>query len=395
MTAFHNGIRRFFAFVIGLVLFASGCLKLLDPVGTGLIVSDYFKFFHTGFLSPVAGVAGALLALLEGITGASLITGAYRKFSALSATVLIGFFTVVTLILWVSGTDMDCGCFGRAIRLTPAQSLLKNLVLALLAVAAFIPYRDYGAERPGKKAAFILTAVSLVFALCYNAFTLPVIDFAGFPPGAELYASQDNDYQAEDGLMATYIYEKDGKRGSFSLDRLPDSTWTFVAVDTIPRNGMKMAEDIPVLSFTDADGEYQDEQAVLGKVAVISVPRPSRLNAKGWETVSRAASAAREAGAVPLVLASDRLQVPADFSETVYQSDFKTLVSLNRSNGGLTYIDNGMIVKKFPRNASADPQALGKAFAGDPVETTIATSSSGRIKAQAFLLYTFALMLLL
>ena len=36
-------ISRFCAILVGLVLLASGLLKLLDPVGTGLIVQEYCR----------------------------------------------------------------------------------------------------------------------------------------------------------------------------------------------------------------------------------------------------------------------------------------------------------------------------------------------------------------
>ena len=43
-------LRRFAAGLIGIVFLASGLLKMADPVGTMLIVTEYLKFFHIGFL---------------------------------------------------------------------------------------------------------------------------------------------------------------------------------------------------------------------------------------------------------------------------------------------------------------------------------------------------------
>ena len=45
MKAFFHDIRRICAFLIGAVLFLSGMFKLIDPVGTGLIVTEFAKFF--------------------------------------------------------------------------------------------------------------------------------------------------------------------------------------------------------------------------------------------------------------------------------------------------------------------------------------------------------------
>ena len=100
-----NGIRRFFAILIGLVLMAGGLLKLNDPVGTGLIVSEYFKWMHLGFLQGGSTLSGALLGLLESILGAALLTGVARKAVAIATTVLLGFFTLVTDPLMEAFTD--------------------------------------------------------------------------------------------------------------------------------------------------------------------------------------------------------------------------------------------------------------------------------------------------
>ena len=224
MKKAHHRLRRFCAVLIGLVFLASGLLKLLDPVGTGLIVSEYFKFFHIGFLQGTAKAFGMGLSLLEAITGAALITGVFRKTTAIVTSVLVLFFTAVTVVLWLANPEMDCGCFGEAIHLTHAQTLLKNLVLLALALVAFLPFQNFGVPRKGKYVAFFLAVPSLVFALWYNHRHLPMIDFTEFAPGVELFASLDNDYQEMDDKVPTFIYERDGQRGSFSLNNLPDST---------------------------------------------------------------------------------------------------------------------------------------------------------------------------
>ena len=109
MKKAHHRLRRFCAVLIGLVFLASGLLKLLDPVGTGLIVSEYFKFFHLGFLQGVAKALGMVLSLVEAITGAALVSGVFRRLTAAVTSLLIVFFTVITVILWIANPDMDCG----------------------------------------------------------------------------------------------------------------------------------------------------------------------------------------------------------------------------------------------------------------------------------------------
>ena len=388
MKKAHHRIRRFCAILIGLVFLASGLLKLLDPVGTGLIVSEYFKFFHLGFLQGTAKALGMALSLVEAATGAALISGVFRKTTAVITSLLVVFFTIITLILWIAKPEMDCGCFGEAIHLSHGQTLLKNLVLLALAAIAFIPFQNFGVPRKGKYVAFFLAVPSLVFALCHNARHLPMIDFTEFAPGTELFASLDNDYQEMDGKVPTFIYERNGQRGSFTLDALPDSTWTFVGVDTLSRSGMYKNASKPVLSFRDAEGEYQDELAVLGKVMVFSVYDPEDAD---WDRIRTQAAEARVCGATPLILA-----VPGeDTPEDVYLADYKPLITLNRANGGATYFNDGELISKWSPRDVPEGEELRSLLDREPVVASTDFIVGRRIRAQGFALYLLALLLLL
>ena len=388
MKKAHHSFRRFCAILIGLVFLASGLLKLLDPVGTGLIVSEYFKFFHLGFLQGTAKALGMVLSLVEAITGAALISGVFRTTTAIVTSVLVVFFTIITLILWIAKPEMDCGCFGEAIHLSHGQTLLKNLVLLALAALAFIPFQNFGVPRKGKYVAFFLAIPSLIFALCHNARHLPMIDFTEFAPGTELFASLDNDYQEMDGKVPTFIYERNGQRGSFTLDALPDSTWTFVGVDTLSRSGMYKNASKPVLSFRDAQGEYQDELAVLGKVMVFSVYDPEDAD---WDRIRTQAAEARVCGATPLILA-----VPGeDTPEDVYLADYKPLITLNRANGGATYFNDGELISKWSPRDVPEGEELRSLLDREPVVASTDFIVGRRIRAQGFSLYLLALLLLL
>ena len=388
MKKAHHRLRRFCAILIGLVFLASGLLKLLDPVGTGLIVSEYFKFFHLGFLQGTAKALGMVLSLVEAATGAALISGVFRKTTAIVTSVLVVFFTIVTLILWIAKPDMDCGCFGEAIHLSHGQTLLKNVVLLALAAAAFLPFQNFGVPRKGKYVAFFLAVPSLIFALCYNALHLPMIDFTEFAPGTELFASLDNEYQEMDGKVPTFIYERAGQRGSFTLDALPDSTWTFVGVDTLSRSGMYKNASKPVLSFRDAEGEYQDEQAVLGKVMVFSVYDPDDAD---WERIRTQAAGARACGATPLILSVPGEDTPQD----VYLADYKPLITLNRANGGATYFNDGELILKWSPRDVPEGEELKGLLDREPVAASTDFIVGRRIRAQGFTLYLLALLLLL
>ena len=186
MKGFHSAIRRLCSVLLGLVFFTAGMLKLMDPVGSGLIVDEYLKFLHMGWLGFASKPIGVALALVEALTGAALLAGVWRKQVALVTSFLTVAFTILTLQLLIVNPEMDCGCFGEAIHLTHLQTFIKNLVLCLLCIGAFLPARDYGRNRKSKVVAFSLAAVAILLFTVHSLISIPLMDFTEFAPGVSL-----------------------------------------------------------------------------------------------------------------------------------------------------------------------------------------------------------------
>ena len=160
-------LKRFCGFITGFVFFFSGILKIADPTGAGLVVSEYMHFMHIDFLGFSSKFLGEILALGECIIGTALITGVWRKTTGIAAMILQGFFTLITLALVIFNPEMDCGCFGEAIHISHTQTLIKNLILCVLLVAAFIPMRGLGRPKRrkylGRKSELIMWLITDIF----------------------------------------------------------------------------------------------------------------------------------------------------------------------------------------------------------------------------------------
>ena len=391
MKTTYQRFRRFAAVLVGIVFLVSGLLKMIDPVGTMLILQEYFRFFRLPGLLPAAKVLGIALSVLEAGVGMSLITGVFRKIAAVLTYIMLGFFTVVTFVLWVLNPAMDCGCFGEAIHLTHAQSFWKNVCLLLLSVIAFTPLSELGRPKGNRIVAASLAALSLLFVAIYSNLHLPIVDFTAFDWGAELYASLDDDVAADNHYKSAYVYEKNGQEGVFDLSALPDSTWTFVRVDTVFRKTSSLSDEYPILSFRDASGIYCDRMAAEGNVVVLSVYDAPKAP---WELVREQYYAVLNAGGTPLVLVS---AVPGDTALPqdlpLYYADYKTLITLNRSNGGGTYFNEGELVNKW--SARHMPENLQEDFAADPVDLSTHYIIRRRLRTQGFCVYLAALLLLI
>lgn len=390
----YNVFRRFCAFVLGAVFLISGILKLMDPVGSEFIMKSYFSFLHIGFMDFSAKFFGVAFALTEAVLGAALMSGVWRKVVGIAVVALTTFFTLLTLVLLIFNPVMDCGCFGEAIHLTHLQTFIKNVVLCALCCGAFIPMRELDRPVKVKYVSFALTACSLVALLIYSLVALPLKDYTAFHPGAMLQAAADEQYK--DFSEPEFIYEKDGVTQAFSLDALPDSSWNFV--DSRIRQDDFAAGT--VLTLTDDDGEYCDSLATKGNVLVVSAYR--KLSAGRIEGIESLVADARAVGLTPIVLVPSN-DVLAAASEKhaaledglVYYSDYKTIATLNRSNGGATWISDGQIVRKWSYTLRPSSEKLSAALAEDPTALALETQSKGSLALQSFLLYVFAVLLLL
>ena len=344
-------ISKIAAFILGSVFFLSGILKLMDPLGTSLIVSSYLSFLHLGFLQFSSGLLACIFPLVECILGSAMILGVFRKPTGIAVLALQVFFTLLTLLLVIFNPQMDCGCFGEAIHLTHTQSFIKNLILLALWALAFLPLRkETPAPRKSKFIGFALVGVSVLLFLLYSSLSLPLIDFTPLKSGVELYTETEFD-----------------------------------------------GEEISVM---DSQGEYADSVLTEGKVLAISVYELSKLKPKTWQKISSLVSEASSLGYSPvLLLSSSVAQAQSAVSDNLlgisYFCDKKTLMTLNRSNAGVSYISDGLITAKWSRHSLPDSQDLESIAAEDAADVILSRSQPASLKLQCFLLYVFAVMLLL
>lgn len=394
-------LKRFCGFVTGFVFFLSGIVKLLDPAGAGLVMASYFDFLHIGFMEPAARFFGVAFALTETVIGTALITGVWRRATGIAALVLQGFFTLLTLLLVIFNPEMDCGCFGEALHLTHWQTFLKNIVLCILLVIYFFPPSLLGETKKRKYASFGLVTISVMAFTVYSLLYIPLTDFTAFKPGASLAAGEN----AEGDLYeAVFIYEKEGKQESFTLGHLPDSTWEFIRTETVLKSTHK---DPPVsLSISNTDGDYIDGFAADGAVIAVSVYDIDRTDAE-WNSTAQFLKNAGDTGFKPLLIVASQAE---DFAEEVSGlapetagilmrhlcfSDYKTLITLNRSNGGATFFSDGYLIRKWAKRALPDMGGLSELSHNDETEELISGSTNGNLAFQGFLLYVFTVMLLL
>ncbi len=312
--------------LFALTFILSGILKLLDPVGTGLIVHEYLSFMHLDFLDSGAIVLGIALATLEFLIGICVLSGLRLRIVAWVALILTAFFTVLTFYLMRFNPISDCGCFGEAIHLTNTQTFIKNVVLLVLAILIFLGRKRATRVAPAPLEWVFIALFALVgLSVALRALaTIPQVDFTAYSVGSSLdELAQENQARFE----TTFIYTKDGHTEEFTLDNLPDDSWTYLDSKTVQLGGStRMAQ----VDFTLDQME--------GPVLAVSVHHPDALRAENVERIEAFRTAALAAGIQPVTYGP---------TETYETADWKSLLTLNRSNGGAVYFNDGTIVAKW------------------------------------------------
>ena len=330
--------------IFALTFILSGVLKLIDPVGTGLIVKEYLDFMHLTFLEPAAIGLGIALATAEFTIGICVLSGLRIRIVAWVALILTAAFTALTFYLMRFNPISDCGCFGEAIHLTHTQTFLKNVVLLALAIFIFL-----GRKRATRVASAPLEWVFVgVFALMGVAVavralaTIPQVDFTAYRVGNSLdELAQENQARYE----TTFLYTKGGHTEEFPLDNLPDSTWTYLDSHTVQVGG----------STRMAQVDFRLEQ-MRGPVLAVTVNSPGALSPENGRRIDAFCTNARLAGLDPV------LYGPTDDYEI---ADRKSLLTLNRSNGGGVYFNDGVIVAKWS-NVELPDVDVAAVLAEDP-----------------------------
>ena len=338
-------------FVRGLcrVLFAltfilSGVLKLLDPVGTGLIVKEYLDFMSLGFLENAAVGLGVALATAEFTIGISLLDGLRLKIMVWPALLLTAVFTALTLYLVLYNPISDCGCFGEAIHLTNTQTFIKNVILVVLVLVIFLT-RDRATQVAPAwlEWTFIGAFALLALTIALRALaTIPQVDFTAYRVGNSLdELARENEARYE----TTFLYSKDGHVEEFTLDNLPDDTWTYLDSKTVQVGGStRMAQ----VDFTLEQME--------GPVLAVTVHHPDALKPAQQTRIEHFCLKAGLQG-------QDVVQYgpSGDYSP----ADWKSLLTLNRSNGGAVYFNDGMVIAKWA-NSELPGVDLATVLAEDP-----------------------------
>jgi uncharacterized membrane protein YphA (DoxX/SURF4 family) len=119
--------------VVGGLFIWAGVLKIIDPLGFAQSITNYRLFPHE-----LAFIIAIILPWVEVLSGACLISGVFRRSSALIISILlVGFISLVAVAI-LRGIDTTCGCFGSLSRKADLKLILMDAVLLFLTLNVFL-----------------------------------------------------------------------------------------------------------------------------------------------------------------------------------------------------------------------------------------------------------------
>lgn len=347
-------------FVGGLFIF-SGLIKLNDPIGTQIKLEEYFEvfaddfgsFFH--FFVPFALEIGMILIILELVIGVALLIRYKMKYTAVVLLVLMVFFTFLTFYSAYFNKVTDCGCFGDAIKLTPWESFIKDVILMVFVLHLFWHRRRYKDILSHRTGSVVVAAVAVVclFTGIYAIRHLPFLDFRAYKVGNNI----PREMQPEEQPRIEYIFEKDGEEVRSETFLTEADGYTYK--DSRVVNEDKIVAKITDYAVYNADGDDVTPSTFEGAKLIFVIYDATKASAKNVDAMRDLIHALDGIIEMMIFTSSPPAEIDAfrhehQLAVPFYAADATVLKTIIRSNPGLTLWVDGTVRGKWHHNDVPD-----------------------------------------
>ena len=353
MQKFFDQFSRYF---VGVLFIFSGLIKLNDPIGTQIKMEEYFEVFADDFGSffhhfiPWSLEIGMVMIVLEVALGVAILIFWRMKWTGWTLLLLMLFFTFLTFYSAYFNKVTDCGCFGDAIKLTPWQSFIKDVVLMAFVFHLFWYKRNYVSvlrTREGDGVIIGVVAAS-IFAGVYAINHLPFIDFRAYRVGNNI----PQQMQPEERPVIEYLFEKDGKEIT-SQKYLSEAGYKYVSSRVL--NEDKTKAKITDYSVTSLEGEDKTANTFEGNKLILVLFNADKASTKNISAI-RELTQKLEGKVECFILTASSAETIEKFRHEnqlaipYYFSDATVLKTIIRSNPGIALWRNGTVLGNWHHN---------------------------------------------
>lgn len=353
---------------VGATFVYSGFVKIIDVWGIGYKIDDYIEAFHWTWAAPFTGIVSVALPLFEFLAGLMLAIGSFRRAMVVALTACMAFMLPLSAYIMATDPVPDCGCFGDAWVISNTATFWKNV--ALTAALIYLLVRNHQLRSLYGPAVQWLTltlpAVVAIAIMAWGYYFQPMLDFRPYKIGTQLVTASDSENDDD----YRFIYEKDGERQEFSINNLPDSTWTFV--DRIDADEITPLHQASAITAYDGDESVADNLiSPRGVTVLLLIPDIDGINSltnfrlndlndhaavSGYQMICLTGSNEKE-------LNQWRELSMADYP--VYRMDDSQLKQIARGNPAVVIVKDGRIAYKssfFDFYAQFDEATHGKSL---------------------------------
>lgn len=311
------------AIAVGLVYVVSGLLKVMDPVGTGLIVEAYFRFLHIPESALVAKILGVVLGVVETTIGFAAVFCVWPRIIRWIMLGMQSAFTLLSLALVIWNPQMHCGCFGEAIHLTHRQTFIKNIVMMGILWFAYFPLWEAINTKIWQYVAFVTSVILTVGFAVYSWYYIPVIDFTDYKKETEIVSQSEYWNLSEEERETRAALPMLGADNKLNPD-ITKGEWAIISLYDLPEDNL--------LFWTRYMVNFRMLKKQGYEVLVLTSAPEDQMKEK------------IQMFAVLPFLCPDK--VLEEMREALYLTSRTTAISLNRNNGGVTFLTDGVITGK-------------------------------------------------
>lgn len=344
--------------LLAIVFIVSGITKVIDPVGTGFVITEYFNALGLSFFSSFSVLIGVLQSVFELVLGVALLVGLQLRLSSILTMLIMVFFTFFTLWTAITNPVQHCGCFGDAIRLTNWETFLKNLIFTPFSIVLFLKRKHYApiSFKVWEWGAIGLFGVASMLLSVYCYRHLPLVEFTGYKVGNNIPQAMTVPEGAPKRVyQTTLIYQKGSETKKFTFENLPDSSWSFVdsKVKLVQRGTIP---EIPNLEVSTYQGRPVTDSllSIKGPLLIFTIPYADKARTKAFERIGALYPQLSKQLGIPFVVISGTseektLATLQSYGVTPprYLSDSKTIYTMVRANPGLILLYDANVVAKW------------------------------------------------
>jgi len=357
-------VKELSRFIVGGLFIFSGLIKLNDPVGTSIKLHEYFDVFASDiagffkFFVPYALPIAVFLVVLEVVLGIAVLLKYRMNLTSWTLLLMILFFTFLTFYSAYFNKVTDCGCFGDAIKLTPWESFIKDIILLFFVLILFIYRKTFSPVLNQKGANMLVGSITVIgtYVAIHAINHLPFIDFRTYKVGNHIPTLM----QPSGELITEYIVEKDGKRETFREYPI-DPAYKYIDSRIV---NPEVQPKITDYSIYNDDGEFTEESFQGNRLYVViyDANKASKKIEKIKSLISQLASYNVEVAAITSSTYDDfeAYRHETQLAIPYYYSDATVLKTIIRGNPGIILLQNGTVAGKWHNNDTPDVQEVLK-----------------------------------